>query len=46
MRPNTILMQELIRLHCDEYIELKESGEKVDTPYIFSVRKGESVIYA
>ncbi|KAI0427789.1 hypothetical protein F5Y09DRAFT_22540 [Xylaria sp. FL1042] len=43
MYPNTFLMQELIRRYYDEALDREEDGQKVDTPYIYSIPKGTPI---
>ncbi|KAI1307405.1 hypothetical protein F5Y03DRAFT_352155, partial [Xylaria venustula] len=43
MYPNTFLMQEIFRRYYDDGLDREEDGQKVDTPYIFSVPKGTPI---
>ncbi|KAI0972088.1 hypothetical protein F4678DRAFT_460920 [Xylaria arbuscula] len=43
MWPNTFLMQEIFRRYYDEGLDREEDGQKIDTPYIFSVPKGTPI---
>lgn len=36
--------QELVRRYYDEALDREEEGQKVDTPYIYSVPKGNAVL--
>jgi hypothetical protein len=45
MYPNTFMMQELIRRYYDDALDREDTGQEVDTPYIYSVPNGESVAY-
>ncbi|KAK8149046.1 hypothetical protein G3M48_008410 [Beauveria asiatica] len=41
--PNTFSMQEFTRNHFDEFLDLKDSGETVDIPRIYTIPKGTSI---
>ncbi|KAI6372283.1 hypothetical protein MCOR25_003798 [Pyricularia grisea] len=43
MMPNTFTMQEIIRISMDEVLDLQDEGKHVETPYVFTIRKGTSV---
>lgn len=40
MMPNTFTMQEIIRISMDEVLDLQDDGKRVETPYVFTIRKG------
>ncbi|KAM3466197.1 hypothetical protein NHJ6243_000937 [Beauveria neobassiana] len=41
--PNTFSMQEFTRNHYDEFLDLKDAGETVDVPRIYTIPKGTSI---
>ncbi len=42
--PNTFLMQELMRMHLDYYLEDLENGSKVEEPSCICVEKGLAIL--
>ncbi|TPX15946.1 uncharacterized protein E0L32_000280 [Thyridium curvatum] len=41
--PNTFMMQEFIRMYYDEMLDREDEGKEVETPYIFTIRRGTPI---